>query len=136
MTKAEKLNPFFEYKEIHLKLEGKGNTNNLVRYIDSLYYDYAGRITESIYLGEKLSDSDSLIEAFHDAGGLIARGYPEYYYKHRACLLEMISGKYKTPEPDHLELMNDTFCPRMPSENLKKTVVSKMNEGFIDNVRN
>lgn len=111
----EKLDPFFEYKSVHLRL-GKGdNPNNAIRTIDSLYYKYVNLVTGAIYLGEKLPDSDSLLSAFSKIGESLESEYEKRYFSCRYSLLSMISRRDISPGRDELDLINSSYRPRMPA---------------------
>ena len=111
----EKMDPFFEYKSVHLRL-GKGdNPNNAIRALDSLYYKYVNLVTGSIYLGKKLPDSDSLLSAFSKIGESLEGEYEKRYFSCRYSLLSMISRRGLSPGRDELDMINSSYSPRMPA---------------------
>ncbi|MGM0667352.1 MAG: TlpA family protein disulfide reductase [Bacteroidota bacterium] len=115
MTRVTKLDPFFEYKSVHLRL-GKGdNPNNAIRAIDSLYYKYVNQVTGAIYLGEKLPDSDTLLSAFSRIEESLEGEYEKRYFSCRYSLLSMISVRDISPGRDELDLINSSYSPRMPA---------------------
>lgn len=115
VSRDEKLNPFFEYKSVHLRL-GKGdNPNNAIRALDSLYYKYVNQVTGAIYLGEKLPDSDSLLRAFSKIEESLEGEYEKRYFSCRYALLSMISRRDISPGRDDQGLINGSYSPRMPA---------------------
>ncbi len=132
-TKAEKLNPFFEYELTHINVAGNDNINNRIKYIDSLFFNYTNRITRSIYLGEPLGGKDSLLKSFARIEELITGDYSARYYEYRYCLLKMISEKQTVPGSDDLALINRTFLPHMPAYT---DLVSQVFNGYLRRLAN
>ena len=115
MTWAEKLDPFFEHKTVHLHLGEAYNPNNAIRTVDSLYYEYLNLVTGSIYLGGELPDSDSLLRAFSRIKESLEGEYEKRYFSCRYSLLSMISVRDISPGPDVLNLINSGYSPSMPA---------------------
>ncbi len=133
MTKAEKLNPFFQYKKVHIKLKGNANINNVIRYVDSIYYDYTNLVAESIYLGEKLPDRDSLLQSFSDIEKSLEGEYATQYFNYRYSVLKMISGKHKIPGSDDIALINQAFFPHMPAYT---DLITQVFNGYLGRLAN
>ncbi|MBS0011533.1 MAG: hypothetical protein KFF49_08995 [Bacteroidales bacterium] len=115
MTRIDRLNPFFEYRVSHIRLEGADDLNNTIKYIDSLYYDYTGRITRSIYLGKVFQNKDSLLRSFVQLRTMLYDDYSVKYHNYRHCLLKMVAEKQVRPAEDDIELINREFIPAMPA---------------------
>ncbi|MEE4214040.1 MAG: hypothetical protein V2I34_03175 [Bacteroidales bacterium] len=115
MTGSEKLDPFFEYKTIHLPLGKDYNPNNALRTVDSLYYEYVNLVTGSIYLGGELPDSDSLLRAFSSIRETLEGAYEKRYFSCRYSLLAMIALRDISPGPDYPDLTSIEYSPSMPA---------------------
>lgn len=133
LTRAEKLDPFFKYKSVHLRLGRGNNQNNTIRSVDSLYYEYANLVTGSIYLGEELPDRDSLLQAFSDIKRSLEGEYAKRYFSYRYSLLAMISGRKINPSPDDLDLINSTYSPCMPAYT---DLVQQVFNGYLSRLAN
>jgi len=133
IPKEEKLNPFFQYKIIHIRLNGEANLNNVIRHIDSLYYDYTNMVTESIYLGEKLPDQDSLLQSFSDVEKSLEGEYALQYFKYRYSVLKIISGKHRIHGSEDIDLINKSFFPLMPAYT---DLVKQVFNGYLGRLAN
>ncbi len=111
----DKMNPYFEYRLSHIKLQGGTLMNNEIRLIDSVYYDYAGKITESIYLSEKIRNSDSILHSFGTIRDNLCYSYSTVYFDCRLGLLGMIANRRTVPDSGLVKLMNRECLPLMPA---------------------
>lgn len=114
-TAADKLNPFFKYNLVHIRLPGKDNINNRIKYIDSVYFSYTNQYTRSLYLGKPLTGKDSLLRSFSHIGELNTDDYSHKYYEYRYSLLRMILDRQIVPGSDDIKLLNREFLPWMPA---------------------
>ena len=115
LTQSDRLNPFFKYRFSHIKVPGDNNINNTIRYIDSLFFQYSGMITRSIYLGEVVDDKEYLLESFAGIEKMLTGDYTLKYFNYRQCLLKMIFRKQRQPGREDIELMNKEYLPLMPA---------------------
>jgi len=133
MSRDEKQDPYFEYQSVHLRLGEGENPNNAIRAVDSLYYECVNLVAGSIYLGEKLPDSDSLLRAFSNIKESLESGYEKRYFSCRYALLDMVSRRDISPGRDVLDLINSHYSERMPAYT---DLVQQVYKGWLSRLAN
>lgn len=114
-TRDERLNPFFTYIPTHIYLAGTENTNNEIKYIDSLFYKYGNLHTSSMVLGKPPVNKDSLLRSFAHIEESLSEEYAKWYFEYRYCFMKMVFRKQLVPGSEDITLLNERFLPDMPA---------------------
>jgi len=132
-TRAEKLNPFFNDIPTHINLAGTENTNNEIKYIDSLFYKYGNLHTRSMVLGKTPVNKDSLLGSFAHIEESLSEEYANWYLECRYCFMKMVFRKQLVPGSDDIALLNKRFLPDMPAYS---ELINVMFNGYLKRLAN